>query len=364
MQGIDLSRRFYEDMVRPWLRAAYPDVRHAAALIGYGSEVLGFDDEMSRDHNWGPRVWLFVGESEFAARADAIVERFAAFAPASFEGVPIGYSKQTPQNAPGVRCDIRHGVEVRTLEATLAGGLGVSLAGPSDNRAWLGLAEQWLLEFTGGAVFHDDDGRLTAMRQRLTYLPRDVWLYKLACQWRRIAEEQAFVGRTGLSGDEVGSRVIAARLARDVMRTAFLVERRYTPYPKWFGTAFAQLPAAAELAPLVARTLAASDWRTREAALAASYLALGRLHRTRGLPGRFEPVTGPYFGRPFTVINADEITAAIRAEIEDPVLRDMPIIGSLDQVTDAAPVIVAPGRARRAMAALLDDLETAAIEEA
>ncbi len=296
MQGIDLSRRFYEDLVRPWLRAAYPDVRHAAALIGYGSEVLGFDDEMSRDHNWGPRVWLFVGESEFAARADAIVERFAAFAPASFEGVPIGYGQPAACRDAPPGGDIRHGFEVWTLARALSFWTGLLPGEPRDNRAWLGLAEQRLLEFTGGAVFHDDDGRLTAMRQRLAYLPRDVWLYKLACQWRRIAEEQAFVGRTGLSGDEVGSRVIAARLARDVMRTAFLVERRYTPYPKWFGTAFAQLPAAAELAPLVARTLAASDWRTREAALAASYLALGRLQLNRGLPGRFEPVTGPYSG--------------------------------------------------------------------
>jgi len=47
---------------------------------------------------------------------------------------------------------------------------------------------------TAGAVFHDDDGRLTALRTRLSAFPPDVRLYKLACQWRRIAEEQAFVG--------------------------------------------------------------------------------------------------------------------------------------------------------------------------
>jgi len=91
---------------------------------------------------------------------------------------------------------------------------------------------------------------------------------------------------------------------------------------------------------------------------------VAQLHLDRGLPGAFEPRIGPFWGRPFSVINAEEIIAAIAAEIEDPALRALPIIGSLDQVTDATPVIGAPARARRAMAALLDDGEPGALEEA
>lgn len=53
MQGIELSRRFFIEIVQPWLRQVAPELRYAAALIGYGSELLGFDDEMSKDHNWG-----------------------------------------------------------------------------------------------------------------------------------------------------------------------------------------------------------------------------------------------------------------------------------------------------------------------
>ena len=141
-------------------------------------------------------------------------------------------------DGPHWRSDARHGLEVRTLEGTVHDVLGDrARRSRSTNRAWLGLADQRLLELTAGAVFHDDDGRLTALRAALAWPPRDVWLYKLACQWRRIAEEQAFVGRTGMVGDEIGSRVIAARLVRDVMRMAFLIERRYAPYPKWFGAA-------------------------------------------------------------------------------------------------------------------------------
>jgi hypothetical protein len=366
ISGIALSRRFHGELVAPWLARAFPDLRHAAALIGYGSELLGFDDAMSRDHNWGPRVRLFVTEVDFKAHADAVVERFAAFAPPDFLGFPIGMSNPpgTAAHGDGARGDSRHGLTVQTIETLLRRALGLGLDEPRDALAWLGLSEQQLLVVTAGAVFHDDDGRLTQLRQRFGALPRDVRLYKLACQWRRIAEEQAFVGRTGLGGDALGSRVIAARLVRDAMRMAFLIEDRYAPYPKWFGRAFALLPCAAELAPILDRALAAADWRAREAALAEACLALARLHRARGLSGDFEPAVGPFHDRPFTVINADVIGAAIRAEIAAPALRALPLIGSLDQVTDSTPVTQAPARARRAIAALFDDGEAGPVEEA
>jgi hypothetical protein len=366
ISGIELSRRFYGELVAPWLARAFPDLRHAAALIGYGSELLGFDDEMSRDHNWGPRVGLFVTQADFVAHADAVIGRFAEFAPASFLDYPIGMSSKAARAADtdGARGDPRHGLEVQTIETLLRRALALGPDEPRDAVAWLGLSEQQLLVITAGAVFHDDDGRLTRQRERLSTFPRDVRLYKLACQWRRIAEEQAFVGRTGHGGDDLGSRIIAARLVRDAMRMAFLIEDRYAPYPKWFGKAFARLPCAAELTPMLDRVLAAAEWRAREAALAETYLALARLHRARGLPGAFEPVLGPFHDRPFTVINADAIGAAIRAEIADAALKVLPVIGSLDQVTDSTPVTQAPERARRAMAALFDDGEAGAVEEA
>jgi Domain of unknown function (DUF4037) len=63
----------------------------------------------------------------------------------------------------------------------------------------------------------------------------------LAGQWRRIAQEEHFPGRADEVGDDLGRRVLVARLARDVMRLCFLLERRYAPYSKWLGTAFARL---------------------------------------------------------------------------------------------------------------------------
>ena len=113
-----------------------------------------------------------------------------------------------------------------------------------STRDWLAAPQQLLLEVTAGAVFHDGLEELGAVRETLAWYPDDVWLWLLACQWRRLDQEEPFVGRTAEVGDELGSRILAARLARDLMRLCFLLERRYAPYSKWLGSAFARLDAA------------------------------------------------------------------------------------------------------------------------
>jgi hypothetical protein len=86
------------------------------------------------------------------------------------------------------------------------------------------------------------------LRNRLGWYPDNVWRYLLAAQWTRIVQEEAFVGRAAEAGDELGSRLIAARLAREVMRLCLVLARRYPPYSKWLGTAFAALPDIAVVA--------------------------------------------------------------------------------------------------------------------
>lgn len=246
LSGIDLARRLYEQEVRPRLGAR----PHAAALLGAGSEVLGLDDEVSTDHDFGPRVQIFL--------------------------------------APGTRAP-ELGADDR-IDVTTAAGFFVALlgfdpvAGPSLED-WLVTPTQALATLTAGAVFHDPDGELSRRRTRLAWYPDDVWRYALAAGWLQVAQEEAFVARAGSTGDDLGSRVIAGRLVRELMRLAFLVERRWAPYPKWFGTAFARLRLAADIGPMLAEAVAAPDWRAREAALvtAASRIAaatneIGRAH--------------------------------------------------------------------------------------
>ena len=93
-------------------------------------------------------------------------------------------------------------------------------------------------------VFHDGLDELESVRRKFHYYPRDVWLYQLAAQWIKIFEDREFVSRCGDVGDELGSMIIAARQVKNLMRLCFLMERKYAPYTKWFGTAFSRLAGA------------------------------------------------------------------------------------------------------------------------
>jgi hypothetical protein len=357
MKGIELSRLFYQTVVRPWLDGAFPNLRHDAGIFGYGSELLGFDDDMSRDHNWGPRVQLVITADDFAAYATAIVDGFDAAKPALFLGEPIGYRSRPhpPIVAHDALGRAEHGVEVFTAQGILRTRLALDPDTRLDALTWLSLSEQRLLELTAGEVFHHGLGDLARLREAFGQCPRDVTLYKLAAQWRRIADEQAFVGRAGFVGDDLGSRIIAARLARDIMRIGFLLGGHYPPYAKWFGSAFRQLASAKTLLPLLATALAEHTWEGRQAHLVKACLAAAELHAPAGFPLSIMPRVGPYFDRPFLVINAEEISADLAAAIADPLLSGLPVIGSIDQIMDATPLIVEPERARRAISALLSN---------
>jgi hypothetical protein len=220
-----------------------------------------------------------------------------------------------------------HGVAVAVLEDWVRGTLGFDPRRPA-RADWLATPAQIFAEFTGGAVFHDDLG-LETLRQNVAWYPDDVWRYVLACQWQRIGQEEAFVGRCGEVGDELGSAVVAARLVRDLMRLCLLMARRYPPYSKWLGSAFARLPAAARLAPHFTAALTSTAWRERERHLVAAYERVAGLHNELGLTDPVEPRAGGYYDRPFQVIHAGRFVT--------PLLAGSPLrtlTGAIDQFVD------------------------------
>lgn len=330
-------------MVAPILSATLPTLPYAAALIGSGSEVLGYDDAQSTDHHWGPRAMLFLRADDFAAIAPTLTAIMTERLPRTFRGFPTGYHPSPGEEDTGVlllgeRGPFIHRVEVFTLRQFVINTLAFDSETETLTPAhWLAFGEQKLLEMTAGAVFRDDSGDLTAARAQFAYYPHDVWLYMMACQWQRLAQEEPFLGRTGDVGDELGSRILAARLIRDLMRLCFLQARRYAPYAKWFGTAFARLPAAALLTPHFHAALNATTWRAREAALAPAYTFLAEAHNALDLTPPLPATLAPFHSRPYQIIHSDNFASALVAAISDPAVRAIATrtaIGSLDQFSD------------------------------
>ena len=349
--GLELSRLFYREQVRPLLDAAYPGLAHAAALAGRGSDVLGFDTPRSTDHDWGPRLQVLLAGPEPAADIRAML---AARLPGQFRGFRTVFpaSGAAPETA-------THWVEVAALADWLTGRLGFDPRPGVGLADWLATPTQVLAEVTAGQVFHDGlaalpGGGLRAARAALRWYPRDVWLHVLACQWQRIDQEEPFPGRCAEVGDELGSALLAGRLVRDLMRLALLMQRRYPPYSKWLGTAFARTPAGPLLGPALTAAVSAASWPAREDALCAAYEATARLHNELNLTSPLDPVVRPAFwDRPFRVLGAGRFAAALRAQIADPVIRDLSRAGAVDQFTDSTDALGDRRLLRAAIAAQL-----------
>lgn len=343
--GLELSRHFYVEAVRPLLDEAAPGIPHSAARLGSGSEVLGFDTARSADHEWGPRLQIFLHPRDAARDGARMTALLAERLPKTFRGYPTHFA---PTGDAGVRVmrttdgPVHHRVEVTDPEAWFTAHLGFDPCEPYEDITpadWLATPTQLLAEVTAGAVFHDGLGRLERARAELDWYPHDLWLYLLACQWQRISQEEAFVGRCGEVGDELGSAVVAARLVRDLMRLGLLMERRYPPYSKWLGSAFARTLQAPALTPVFTEVLAARDWRTRERHLARAYESVAAAHNRLGLTDPVDPATRPYHDRPFQVLHAERFSAALRARISSPDISSLPLLGTVDQFVDSTDVL-------------------------
>jgi hypothetical protein len=349
--GLDLAETLFRSHVEPLLRDRLPGLRYGAALLGEGSEVLGFDTPISADHHWGPRVQLFLGADDLERHAAAIDELLRHGLPLEVDGYATGFG---PPDAIGVRLrldvathPVDHMCAITTVKGFAEERLGFDPTDGLTLRDWLVTPAQRLLELTAGRVFRDDLGELAHLREGLREYPEPVWRYALAAQWERISEVEAFVGRTGVVGNDTGSRLVAGRIVRDLIRLAYLLERRYTPYDKWLGSGFARLDCARHLGPVLSRVLSAYHWTQREGHLGEAYGMVARLHNNLGITEPLGTEPSPYHDRPYKVIHGDRFAAAIRATIDHPAVQALPPkLGTIDQVTERGDILGSPQRCR------------------
>ena len=340
ISGIDLSERFFYEVVKSVVDIEFPDLRYAAALIGPGSEVLGLDDDISKDHDWGLRLLLFIEESEHDYLSITLNQLFRDRLPYSF----LGYSTNWGINDDKTMSpelieegEVNHRIEIHSVSSYLKKHLGIESLDLSE-KEWLLLPEQKLLEFISGKIFFNNNlNELQTARSRLLYFPDNVWKYKILSQWCRIAEEIAFVGRTRMIGDELGSKLEATRLVRMIIEMAFILKRKYTPYSKWMTTLFMLLPIAKTLHPILTNIINESDGIKREELLCDAYLMIldeqNKLEIAPEIKGRIQS----FHNRSQSIINIDEIINELEKVIEEP-LKGLKKIGSLDQFIDSTPI--------------------------
>ena len=125
--------------------------------------------------------------------------------------------------------------------------------------------------------------------------------------------------------DELGSHLLGARLVTDLMNLAFLMEKQYAPYRKWFGTAFQNLNLAKKLNPCFEAVLESKDWKTREAHLSESFRYAIEAHNGLGLTEEIPAQVHAFHDRPFLVPPAGKIAEALLDGIQDSAVKVLPL---------------------------------------
>ncbi|MBS7315864.1 MAG: DUF4037 domain-containing protein [Clostridiaceae bacterium] len=334
--GKQLCASYFFEIAKPILDESFQELHYTAGLLGYGSDVLGYDDAVSRDHMWGPRFYLFLRQEEKALEPE-IRRVFAARLPYTYQGYSVNFSAPDPEDH-GVRHPERidHGevnplLFIQTVPEYLQERLGLSDLNRLTAADWLSFSEHRLLSLAS-AQFYVDGLGMQQVLEPLKQYPRDVRLYLIASCWDAIACEQAFAKRCGAYGDELGSRLICARIAERLMRLCFLYLDTYAPYSKWFGTAFDRLPLDPALRDAIHAAVSADTVAEREDRLVRAQLLTAGLHNASGLSEPVDVRIESYFGRDIRVIYADRLAEAAAEALRGTELEGVPLMGSLSQI--------------------------------
>lgn len=225
MKGLDLAERYFLAVGVPIIHQQFPECqeRIAAGLVGMGSECFGFDDEISRDHDWGPTFCLWLKKADYnmigtrlQAEFDSLPKAFAGFGPREESAWGRG----------------RNGVfEIDQFYRQF---IGLDHP-PKSLREWRFIPEANLATATNGRVFTDPLGAFTAFRQRLLdFYPEDIRLKKIASRCMTVAQTGQYNYMRCVRRQEyVAAHWNEAKFISDIISLVFLLNRKYRPFPKW-----------------------------------------------------------------------------------------------------------------------------------
>ncbi len=302
MKGLELAERYFEEVALPILKSAFaPHLdRMATGLVGDGSECFGFDDSISRDHDWGPGFCVWLTRQDYREIA-AGLQRAVDELPKTFEGFGPRRTSTWGDGRTGV-------FEIPGFYKRF---LGLERP-PEDLDTWLLLPENALAACTNGKVFQDPLGEFSAWREGLlAFYPEDVRRKKIAARCMTLGQAGQYnFPRCVRRGELFAAQYAETKFCADVVSLVFLLNRKYTPFYKWMHRAVGQLPVLGGwVRERISALIADPDLTKKEQRIEEISVALIREIRSQGLSSldsSFLPDHGP----------------AIQATIQDGPLRE------------------------------------------
>lgn len=226
MKGLEISRKFFEEYGKPMLENEFPELMEyiAVGLVGNGSECLGFDDDVSQDHDFEAGFRIFLpGEDVIDSKTEFKLERAYSKLPKEFCGLkrslvaPVGGSRNGP---------------VRTSDFYIS-----KIGSPDEkltNEEWLRIPDYALAEAVNGEIFYDGYGEFTIIRSLISRMPEDIRLKRIAGNLLIMSQSGQYNFMRCLKhGESEAAQLSAFEFVNAAMKAIFLLNKRYMPYYKW-----------------------------------------------------------------------------------------------------------------------------------
>ena len=250
MNGLDLSRGYYEEYGRPMLEESFKELLPylAIGLVGSGSERFGYDDEISRDHDFEPGFCIFLPEEDVVdRRSEFLLERAYAKLPKTYMGV----SRQKLSPVGGNRNGVMRTADFYTAKTG-------SPNGELTVNEWLAIPDEALAEAVNGEVFTDNYGQFTEIRSLIINMPQDVKLKRIAGNLLLMAQSGQYNYRRCLEhGEPEAAQLACSEFVNSAMKVYFLLNGGYKPYYKWCFRALQEINGGLPLAERLSYVLMA-----------------------------------------------------------------------------------------------------------
>ena len=345
MKGLDLCRRYFFECVKPIIEEKYSLIKdyYSCALIGWGSDVLGNDDEYSRDHEWGPRLLIFVDEEHKYAisKLETILNEHI---PVDF----LGYGTRFAFDDDGIRIPLytNEGViniDFYIYDEYIENFLGV--VAPESDLDWLCVPENKLLEITSGEIFYDANDTLQEKLQVYkNYYPLNVWKYRIAYLWESISWDIDTIGLSRKRGNSISEKMAIYKTVFPLIKLISAYNRKYSPsYCKHIGTEFYKLPHVSDKTGfLLEECLKTDDVLTVKSNLEKTIEIIIKFHNSYSeLPDICLEKSKPIYGRGFWDIDCQKIAGTIHESIHGE-LKEVPLHGAADQFVTNEDFLVFP----------------------
>ncbi len=240
MSGLELAKKLYTEVYRPEMERRFPEYvdRIAAGLFGRGSDCYGFDDELSRDHDWGPGFQVYITRELYSAIGNELEEMYNSL-PKKYMGYQLARTVSTHK---------RRGVFI--IEDFFANLLGVW---PITEKDYYLVEDSSLSEAVNGWIFDDPAGIVTKIRDDLMKgFPESVLYKKIAQSASRYAQcAQYNFKRVSERKDELTAAIMLSDGIKEAMKLAHYIDGQYPPHDKWLFKSCSKLSFADEVIPLL-----------------------------------------------------------------------------------------------------------------